>query len=134
MDESFFIAATLSCFFIAAMLVFFGFFAYLRYMRYKETITLAEKGLVHPGYASNGKGMLRWGIAFTGLGVALCMGLYPIGWAIHSSFPLQFGPWMLAGLIPAFFGLSLVTIYYLTTEKKAPDKTAPTHDEIVNLE
>jgi len=126
-----FVALSISCFFIVGILIFFGFFAFLRYMRYKETITLAEKGLVHPGYDTNGKGILRWGIGFTGLGIALCMGLYPIGWAFGSSFPLHFGPWMLAGLIPAFFGLSLVAIYYLTNEKKSLETKPAIHEELV---
>ena len=56
----------------------FGCFAYLRYLRHKEIIAQAEKGLVHPRYQGNGKGALRWGIAITGLGVALGIGLYPI--------------------------------------------------------
>ena len=134
MNEIFYVVSSIGCVFIAAVLVFFGFFAYLRYMRYKETITLAEKGLVHPGYGSNGKGALRWGIAFTGLGIALCMGLYPIGFAVRSSFPLHFGPWMLAGLIPAFFGLSLVAIYYLTSEKKLPEMKPADREELESLE
>jgi hypothetical protein len=99
-----------------------GFFAYLRYLRYRETIELADKGLVHPRYQryeSNGKGALRWGIAITGLGLALCLGLYPFGWlAAPGEFPLNFGPWMLIGLIPTFFGLSLVVIYLVTREKE----------------
>lgn len=100
-----------------------GFFAYLRYMRYRETIELAEKGLLHPRYQryeSNGKGALRWGIAITGLGLALCLGLYPFGWlAAPGEFPLNFGPWMLIGLIPTFFGLSLVVIYMVTRDKNS---------------
>ncbi|HLF91622.1 MAG TPA: DUF6249 domain-containing protein [Anaerolineales bacterium] len=134
MNEIFYVVSSIGCVFIVAVLLFFGFFAYLRYIRYKETITLAEKGLVHPGYGSNGKGTLRWGIAFTALGIALCMGLYPIGFAARSPFPLHFGPWMLAGLIPAFFGLSLVAIYYLTNEKKSSELKSPTQEEKVNLE
>jgi hypothetical protein len=134
MDDTFFIVTALSCFFIVAMLVFFGFFAYLRFMRYKETLTLAEKGLVHPGYGANGKGTLRWGLAITGLGVALCMGLYPIGFAVRSSFPLHFGPWMLAGLLPAFFGLSLIAIYYLTSEKRSQETPYSTEEELPPLE
>jgi phosphoglycerol transferase MdoB-like AlkP superfamily enzyme len=120
MDEFVLIFTSIGCFSVVMALVFFSFFAYLRYMRYKETITLAEKGLVYPGHGANGKGTLRWGIAFAGLGLALCMGLYPIGWAVGGSeFPLNFGPWMLIGLIPAFFGVSLVAIYYLTMDKNA---------------
>ena len=104
--------------FTLTFVVLLGFFAYLRYMRYKETIALAEKGLVHPRYESNGKGALRWGIALTGLGIALCLGLYPVGWLTSSGqFPLNFGPWMLVGLIPTFFGLSLIIVHYVTRER-----------------
>ncbi|MCB9136412.1 MAG: hypothetical protein H6636_13360 [Anaerolineales bacterium] len=126
MDTVFSILAA-SC----GMVMFFGvfliFFAYLRYLRYREIITLAEKGLVHPGYATpNGKGTLRWGIVITGLGVALCMGLYPFGWLISSgTFPLNFGPWMLVGLIPTFFGLSLVTIYFIGHKDEKKTGTTP---------
>jgi len=129
MNETFFIVSSLGCFSVVMMLVFFGFFAYLRYMRYKETISLAEKGLVHPGYGANGKGTLRWGIAFAALGLALCLGLYPIGWAVGSDFPLHFGPWMLVGLIPAFFGVALAAIYYLTMDKSASETKAPGLEE-----
>jgi hypothetical protein len=131
MDEFVVIFTSIGCFSVVIALLFFAFFAYLRYIRYKETMTLAEKGLVHPGYGSNGKSTLRWGIAFAGLGAALCVGLYPIGWAVGSEFPLNFGPWMLFGLVPAFFGLSLIAIYYLTSDrassgsKSGPADTAP---------
>lgn len=131
MNEFFVIFTSLGCFSTLMMLIIFGFFAYLRYIRYRETITLAEKGLVNPVTSSNGKGTLRWGIAFAALGTALCLGLYPVGWAIHSDFPLQFGPWMLLGLIPAFFGAALVTIYFLTTDRKPaePDSSVEMTDE-----
>jgi hypothetical protein len=130
MNEMFFVISSMGCFGVVTMLVFFGFFAYLRYIRYKETISLAEKGLVHPSTGTNGRGTLRWGIAFTAMGLALCMGLYPIGWAIGSNFPLQFGPWMLVGLIPAFFGLALVAIYYLTSDRPALEPKDMPFDEL----
>jgi hypothetical protein len=105
----------------AVFLLIFGFAAYLRYMRYKETLALAEKGLVRPqkngNGANNGKGALRWGIVITALGVAMCIGLYPFGWlAGGTPFPLNFGPWMVIGLIPTFFGLALILIYVATSK------------------
>jgi uncharacterized membrane protein (GlpM family) len=134
MNEFFLIFTAFGCFSVVMALVFLVFFAYLRYMRYKETLTLAEKGLVHPGYGANGKGTLRWGIGFAALGIALCMGLYPIGWAIGSDFPLHFGPWMLVGLIPAFFGVSLIAIYYLTSERAVNGGEDQNKDELPALE
>jgi hypothetical protein len=115
----------------AIFLLIFGFAAYLRYMRYKETLALAEKGLVRPqkngNGASNGKGALRWGIVITALGVAMCIGLYPFGWlAGGTSFPLNFGPWMVIGLIPTFFGLALILIYVATSKNGSPEPTEET--------
>jgi len=113
----------LSCGSAVVLTIFLGFFAFLRYMRYKEVMTLAEKGLVHPSQTTNGSSTLRWGIGITALGMALCLGLYPIGWAVNDGFPLRFGPWMLIGLIPTFFGLALVAIYYLAKRKPETDTT-----------
>lgn len=107
----------------AIFLLIFGFAAFLRYMRYKETLALADKGLVRPqkngNGTSNGKGALRWGIVITALGVAMCIGLYPFGWlAGGTTFPLNFGPWMVIGLIPTFFGLALILIYVATSKNE----------------
>lgn len=115
----------------AIFLLIFGFAAFLRYMRYKETLALAEKGLVRPqnngNGASNGKGTLRWGIVITALGVAMCIGLYPFGWlAGGTSFPLNFGPWMVIGLIPTFFGLALILIYVATSKNGSSEPAEET--------
>jgi len=117
--ENVFEIIAISCGTVMFFGAFLGFFAYLRYLKYREVITLAEKGLMYPQHAGNGKGTLRWGIVITGLGIALCMGLYPFGWLASSgTFPLNFGPWMLIGLIPTFFGLSLLTIYFVTRKEE----------------
>ena len=113
----------------------FAFIGLMRYLGYRETMALAEKGLVRPDRARNGgKDTLRWGIAITAIGMALCVGLYPIGFLGSASrFPLGLGPWMLAGLIPTFFGLALVLIYVLTREEK-PKDVAPMDDRRPKLE
>jgi hypothetical protein len=98
-------------FFGTMLLIIFGFFAYMRYLRYKETLALAEKGLLRPVESGNGKGALRWGIVITALGLALCLGLYPLGWLMaEGQFPLNFGPWMLFGLVRPSPGL----VHYIT--------------------
>jgi hypothetical protein len=104
----------------------FGFIAFMRFLSYRETLTLAEKGLVRPGpVRGNGKDTLRWGIVITAVGLALCIGIYPAGFSEAGSamFPLHFGPWMLIGLIPTFFGVGLILIYVLTREEKPKDET-----------
>lgn len=124
MDETFTIVCGSTIFFGTLSLIIFGFFAYLRYLKYKETLVLAEKGLLRFQHPSNGKGTLRWGIVITALGFALCLGIFPLGWlAAPGEFPLNFGPWMLIGLIPTFFGLALVLIYLLTARERPPESS-----------
>jgi hypothetical protein len=123
--DSFLEIIAISCGTVMFFGVFLAFFAYIRYLRYREIITLAEKGLVHPRYAANGKGTLYWGFVIASVGIALCLGLYPLGWVIAGgTFPLNFGPWMLVGLIPTFFGLALMAIYYLS-HREDKTKAAP---------
>jgi hypothetical protein len=97
-------------------LIVFCFIALMRYISYRETLALAEKGLVRPAKdRSNGQNALRWGIVIASVGIALIVGLFPIG-----------GPLLLVGLIPTFFGLGLVLIYVLTRES---DKEGENEDK-----
>lgn len=98
---------------VSVLLVIFGFFAFLRYMNYRETIALAEKGLTRPD-PKTGSGLLRWGILITALGLALSIGLYPIGFSAGYDYPLHLGPWMLGGFVPLFLGLGLILLHVLT--------------------
>lgn len=96
------------------------FIVVMRYLSYKETLSLAEKGFM-PSARSNGKGgkmTLIWGIIITAIGLALIIGLWPLGAMVNINVPFGFGPWMLTGLIPTFFGLALILIYVLTRESK----------------
>ena len=98
---------------VGSLTVIFGFLAFMRYMKYKETIALAEKGLTAPEPKST-KTLLRWGIVITSLGVALTIGFYLAGFASAAEYPLHLGPWMLGGFVPLFLGLGLVLLHYLT--------------------
>lgn len=95
------------------LIIVFGFIVLMRYITYKENLTLAEKGITRPEQ-KNGKGLLRWGIIITALGLAFTIGLYPIGFAFGGGFPLHLGPWMLGGFVPLFLGLGLILLHYLT--------------------
>jgi len=99
---------------IGTLIIIFGFLAFLRYMSYKETIALAEKGLTKPENKASKKGILRWGIIVTALGLALSLGLFFIGFGTGSNYPLQLGPWMLGGFVPLFLGIGLILVHYLT--------------------
>lgn len=106
----------------------FGFILMMRYLAYRETLALAEKGLIKPTRSGNGNGALIWGIILSAIGVALLLGLWPLGYMFETNLPLAFGPWMLVGLLPLFFGLALVLIHVLTRKKREED-SAP-KDEI----
>ena len=101
---------------LGALGIIFGFLAFIRYMNYKETITLAEKGLTRPQQKRR-NGLLRWGIVIAALGVALSLGLYPIGFAGGYDYPLRLGPWMLGGFVPLFLGLGLILLHFLTQKE-----------------
>ncbi|MGD8458115.1 MAG: hypothetical protein PVF83_17190 [Anaerolineales bacterium] len=99
--------------FAVIILIPFGYATYSRHLRHKETLSMIEKGIIKPPSKQNGKDSLRWGIVLTAIGIALCIGIYPFGYLVKDSvFPLNFGPWMLVGLLPTFFGLALITVYY----------------------
>ncbi|HCB00829.1 MAG TPA: hypothetical protein DEP19_00455 [Anaerolineae bacterium] len=103
---------------VSILLIIFGFLAFLRYMNYKGTIALAEKGLTKPESKSNNKGLLRWGIVITAIGLALSIGLYTIGFvADENTYPFRLGPWMLGGFVPLFLGLGLILLHYLTEKE-----------------
>lgn len=102
------------------LMVPFLLYAYLRFLRYRETIFLAERGLVRPEASPPGgkRRAFRWGIVLAALGVAFSCGLYPLGWMIDERTFLGFGPWMLPGFILLALGLALVLIDLLTGEGK----------------
>ena len=101
---------------VATFAIIFGFLAFLRYMSYKETLALAEKGLTKPPTKST-KGLLRWGIIISAIGFALSLGLYTIGFSSAEQYPLHLGPWMLGGFVPLFLGLGLTLLHYLTDKE-----------------
>lgn len=97
-----------------------SFIVVMRYISYRETLKLADKGLVKPNRsAGNGKSALIWGIIITAIGLALMVGLWPLGAMLSANVPFGFGPWMLAGLLPMFFGLALILIHVLTREPQS---------------
>jgi|SRR4030095_3566014 hypothetical protein len=98
------------------LIVIFAFIAFMRYISYKETLALAEKGLTRPEQKPT-KGILRWGVVIAALGVAFTLGLYPFGFASGEEYPLHLGPWMLGGFVPLFLGIGLVLLHYLAEKE-----------------
>ncbi len=113
------------CFPILGLLAIFGFVLVLRYLRMKETAMLLERGLAPEEIAAQRRGAekrhsaLFGGIITAMVGLALSIGLYPIGFVAGSPYPFGLGPWMIAGLLPLFVGIGLVLWHYLSTGESA---------------
>jgi hypothetical protein len=118
---------------IVTMGLVFGSFILFRYWRHEETMRLIEKGLVQPGsHGVNGGGdTMRWGVIITVVGLALCVGIYPLGYidGFGRDFPLYFGPWMLIGLLPTFFGIGLLIIHGLNQHRTSENMEIDTEWE-----
>ena len=127
----------------AFLVAIFGTIVLVRWFKHREILAMVEKGLLPAQYAQymsasrgrGGRGLLGWGIALVMLGLALMIGLWPIGFTragLENPYPLGFGPWMLAGLIPLFIGLALLIIYFLTRKEEtlAPEMTSVEEGEI----
>ncbi len=131
MSEEFFILTG----FVIVLSIPFLFFAFIRYLRYKETITLAEHGLLRPERPRRNRDLLRWGIVIMMLGLGVSCGLWPLGFMISGSrLPFGIGPWMILGSLPFFFGLALVVIHWLNKhengdEANGRDETIPDHKQ-----
>jgi hypothetical protein len=125
---------------LAAALVFsvpFAFFAYIRYLRYKETIALAERGLLKPERSRNGNNTLRWGIVILFLGLATLCGILPFAFLARGRVPaspeegIGFAFLLLIGLLPMFFGLALIIIHVVTNRGSADQIDEESDDEPV---
>ena len=115
---------------IAFLIAIFGTIVALRWFKHREIMAMVDKGVVPQRYDTpprrNGRALLAWGIVMAALGLALVAGLWPIGFAragMGTRYPLNFGPWMLMGLIPFAFGLALLIIYFIL--RKEDDNGSP---------
>ena len=109
-----------------AVVIFLGFIVLLRYIDHRERMAMISRGL-NPGrlrWRRKGNGVLRAGLITFMIGLALTVGLYPVGHMLPASFTslLGVGPWLLPGLIPLGVGGALVVSYYLTPEAPPPDQ------------
>lgn len=112
-DETFAMVCGSTTIIVIPLFLLFLYMTLSRYWRYRETVTMAERGLVRQVSNGNGNGnrnVLRWGVITTFLGLALCLGTWPIGFLIGET-PFGLGPWMIIGLIPMFFGMALLVLY-----------------------
>ncbi|HVB73465.1 MAG TPA: DUF6249 domain-containing protein [Ktedonobacteraceae bacterium] len=111
---------------LIALAIFLGFIALLRYIDHRERMALIARG-IHPNRLRRqrrGTGLLRAGLIVAMVGLALTIGLYPLGYMLPSvvtATPLHVGPWLLPGLIPLAVGGALVISYYLGQDSRPPD-------------
>src|SRR5438876_3081895 len=110
---------------LIVLAIFCGFIVLLRYIEHRERMALIARGIdpyrLRP--QRRGVGVLRAGLITAMVGLALTIGLYPLGFMLPSSFtetPLHFGPWLLPGLIPLGVGSALVIGYYLGQDNQPP--------------
>jgi hypothetical protein len=126
--------------FLISLAFFFGFIVFLRYLHHKERMALIARG-IHPHQIPNrgNRGLLRAGLITGMVGLALTIGLYPLGFLLPAAFtatPFHLGPWLLPGLIPLSVGAALVVSYYLeaNSASETNEKQEPKNDNISSLQ
>lgn len=117
---------------VVALAIFLGFILLLRYIDHRERMAMINRGF-HPSHLRTnrkGTGVLRAGLIIFMVGLALTVGLYPIGFMIPPSYTIPFraGPWLLPGLIPLGVGVALVCSYYLAQDQDPPPSEQPPED------
>ena len=113
---------------LGALAFFFGFIVLLRYLHHRERMALIKSGINPNNVLATPRrqrslGMLRAGLITAMVGLAVTIGLYPVGFLLPTTFtdtPLHLGPWLLPGLIPLGVGIALVCSYYLEQNGQAP--------------
>lgn len=115
------------CGWLIALAIFFGFIVLLRYIEHRERMALIARGMdpFSLRRQRRGAGVLRAGLITAMVGLALTIGLYPLGFMLPATIteaPLHFGPWLLPGLIPLGIGSALVIGYYLGQDNQPPRK------------
>ena len=114
---------------LLALAIFLGFIVLLRYIDHRERMAMISRGLDPNRLRSNRKGIgvLRAGLIIFMVGLALTVGLYPIGILIPPSYTIPFraGPWLLPGLIPLGVGGALIISYYLAPDGPPPSDRSP---------
>ena len=130
---------------LIALAIFFGFIVLLRYLHHRERMALITSG-INPNLAQKqrrSKGLLRAGLITGMVGLALTIGLYPLGFLLPSAFtgaPFHLGPWLLPGLIPLGVGVALIVSYYLeqsianTDDDEEKGSKSPEEENVIPIQ
>ena len=133
---------------LIALAFFFGFIVLWRYLQHRERMALIRSGINpdsarSPSRKRRSRGILRAGMITGMIGLALTVGLYPIGYllpAYLTATPFHLGPWLLPGLIPLGVGIALTGSYYMEQNSAGSDeaeqepKKQPKTTNITSLE
>src|SRR5437660_2376361 len=111
---------------LIVLAIFCGFIVLLRYIEHRERMALILRGIDPNSLRRQrrGVGILRAGLITAMVGLALTIGLYPLGFMLPASIteaPFHFGPWLLPGLIPLAVGSALVISHYLGQDSRPPN-------------
>ncbi|HEY1352483.1 MAG TPA: DUF6249 domain-containing protein [Ktedonobacteraceae bacterium] len=116
---------------LLALVIFLGFIVLLRYIDHRERMAMISRGIDPHRWRPKRRstGVLRAGLITFMVGLALTVGLYPIGFLIPPTYTIPFraGPWLLPGLIPLGVGSALIISYYLQDDQ-TPDDSRPTEE------
>jgi len=93
--------------------LFLGFAGWLRWMRFRETLALADRGYAPVGAPNGTNRTLRWGLILVAIGLALACGMAPF--ALEA---LDRSPVLIPGLLFLFVGLALL-LYWLLSGGRA---------------
>lgn len=110
---------------LLVLLAFLSFLSLRRYLEHRERMAMIARGITPPDKRRNTlpqallirrAGVLQGGLITAMVGMALTLGLYPIGFYVPQSLvgPYHLGPWLLAGMIPLAVGCALILGHYLT--------------------
>lgn len=110
---------------LLVLIVFLSFLSLRRYLEHRERMAMIARGITPPDKRRNAlpqppvvrrAGVLQGGLITAMVGLALTLGLYPVGFIVPPSVvgPYHLGPWLLAGLIPLAVGGALILGHYLT--------------------
>ncbi|HEY7122469.1 MAG TPA: hypothetical protein VH540_00840 [Ktedonobacterales bacterium] len=125
---------------LLVLVVFLSFLALLRYLDHRERMAMILRGITPPDKRHNRLPrptlvrrtvLLQGGLITAMVGLALTVGLYPLGYILPPSLvaPYHLGPWLLAGLIPLAVGGALILGHYLTPGRPLDSATRPATED-----
>jgi hypothetical protein len=126
---------------LLVLVVFLSFLSLRRYLEHRERMAMIIRGITPPDKRRNTlstpllvrrTGVLQGGLITAMVGLALTLGLYPIGYIVPPAIvgPYHLGPWLLAGLIPLAVGSALIIGHYLTPGRPVETPPAARTDDL----